>query len=131
MKIEQNVYDSVLKYLKTDTSIELCGYLGANAEGVVVAHYELENMDKSIDHFSMNPRDQFAAIKKMRAAGLKPVANFHSHPLTPARPSEEDIRLAYDENISYVIVSLAGADADMKSFTIQQGVVTPEEIELV
>ena len=130
-KIQQSVYDQVIAYLQTDTSIELCGYLGINEDGVVVKHYELTNVDNSIDHFTMDPKEQFAAIKEMRKAGLKPVANFHSHPLTPARPSDEDIRLAYDPTISYVIVSLAGDTPDMKSFKIKGGEVTPEDIEII
>jgi proteasome lid subunit RPN8/RPN11 len=58
------------------------------------------------------------------------LANYHSHPETPARPSDEDIRLVYDPNISYVIVSLAAGQTDVKSFRIQNGVVEKEEIEV-
>ena len=131
LQIKQTVYDAVVAYLKTDTSIELCGYLGINADGLAVKHYELTNMDNSIDHFTMDPKEQFAAIKEMRKEGLKPVANFHSHPLTPARPSEEDIKLAFDPTISYVIVSFSADTPVMKSFKIKNGEVTPEEIEIV
>ena len=42
----------------------------------------------------------------MRAEGLKPLGNWHSHPETPSRPSEEDKRLANDPNASYLILSL-------------------------
>ena len=44
----------------------------------------------------MDPKEQLKAIKDMRANGLTPLGNWHSHPETPARPSQEDIRLAYD-----------------------------------
>lgn len=42
----------------------------------------------------------------MRANGLKPLGNWHSHPESPSRPSEEDKRLAYDSSASYLILSL-------------------------
>jgi proteasome lid subunit RPN8/RPN11 len=57
------------------------------------------------------------------------LANYHSHPETPARPSEEDIRLVFDPNISYVIASLASEIPDLKSFRIKNGVVEKEEIQ--
>lgn len=42
----------------------------------------------------------------MRANGLTPLGNWHSHPESPSRPSEEDKRLAYDSKASYLILSL-------------------------
>jgi hypothetical protein len=51
--------------------------------------------------------------------------------VSPARPSQEDIRLAYDPYISYVIISLADGGEDVKSFKIKDGQVIPENIEIV
>ena len=82
-------------------------------------------------HFSMDPTEQFAAVKECRNQGLKIRAVYHSHPETPARPSDEDIKLAHDPSLSYVIVSLAGADPSIKSFIIKEGVVEPEPLEIV
>ena len=42
-------------------------------------------------------------------------------------PAEEDIRLAYDPHICYVIVSLSDEKEDVKSFTIKNGIVEQEE----
>ena len=38
------------------------------------------------------------------------LGNFHSHPETPSRPSEEDKRLAYDSTAVYMIMSLMDND---------------------
>ena len=51
-----------------------------------------------------------AATMLARAAGLKILGNWHSHPQTPARPSKEDLRLANDPGAIYAIVSLEGPD---------------------
>jgi proteasome lid subunit RPN8/RPN11 len=67
----------------------------------------------------------------MRAKGLKPLGNYHSHPNTPSRPSAEDIRLAFDPSASYMIVSLAGSEPVLKSFHIESGVSSEEEIEIL
>ena len=64
------------------------------------------NLDASNEHFSMNPKEQFEAVKDMRANGYKLLGNFHSHPESPSRPSEEDKRLAYDSKVYYLILSL-------------------------
>jgi len=109
---------------------EACGYLAAK-NGTIIKHYELTNLDKADDHFSMDPKEQFAAVKDMHAEDLKLAAVYHSHPETPARPSREDIRLAFDPQISYVIVSLAQPDPTIKSFKICEGKVKNEEIEPV
>ena len=91
--------------------------------------YVLENQDHSREHFTMKPEDQLKAIKDMRKKGLVPLGNFHSHPETPARPSEEDKRLAYDRNASYMILSLMDqAHPVLKSFRISEDVVE-EKIE--
>ena len=68
--------------------------------------YLLTNIDHSNEHFSLDPKEQLAAVKDMRANGLVPLGNWHSHPESPSRPSEEDKRLAYDSKASYMILSL-------------------------
>ena len=45
-------------------------------------------------------------MKDMRANGYQLLGNFHSHPESPSRPSEEDKRLAYDSRVNYLILSL-------------------------
>ena len=68
--------------------------------------YLLTNIDHTNEHFSIDPKEQLSAIKDMRAEGLKPLGNWHSHPESPSRPSEEDKRLANDSKASYLILSL-------------------------
>lgn len=48
----------------------------------------------------MDPREQFAVVKDMRNNNLTLLGNFHSHPASPSRPSEEDKRLAFDAGAS-------------------------------
>jgi len=130
MKIKQDIIEKIIIHAKKLAPIEACGYL-AGRDGIVSRHYELTNTDHSQEHFSFDPAEQFATVKDARAVGLEVCAVYHSHPATPARPSQEDIRLAYDPNISYVIASLADGGEDVKSFKIKDGQVTPEDIEIV
>ena len=129
LKIKQDVIDRIVAQGLTEAPLEACGYL-AEKDGVVCKHFELTNLDKSPVHFSMDPAEQFAAVNECRNQGLKLRAVYHSHPETPARPSNEDIKLAYDPSLSYVIVSLAGSEPSIKSFIIQKGSVESEELEI-
>lgn len=130
LKLNRSIYDAIIVHAQTGLPHEVCGYL-AEKEGLVVAYYEMTNTDAAEDHFSMKPEEQFKAIKDMREKGLKLKAVYHSHPETPARPSEEDIKLAHDPAVSYVIISLAGTDPVLKSFRISKGQVSAENIEKV
>ncbi len=130
MRIEENICNQIISHAKKGLPLEVCGYL-AGKEGVVTKHYELTNIDASEEHFSFDPKEQFATVKDARNNGLEIYAVYHSHPTTEARPSQEDIRLAFDPNISYIIVSLAEGGEDVKSFKIKNSVVDPEAIEII
>lgn len=130
MKIKKEVIDKIIEQAKKDAPIEACGYL-ASRDGIIIRHYPLPNIDRSREHFSFDPKDQFVALKDIRLEGLEITAVYHSHPESPARPSQEDIRLAYDSSISYVIVSLAGQKNEVKSFRIKDSKVEAENIEVV
>ncbi len=131
MKIVKSVLKSIAEHAINENPIEACGYL-AQQNGIISMHYQLTNLDGTGDHFTMDHKEQFAATKDMRERGLKLAAVYHSHPETPARPSVEDIKLAHDPGISYVIISLAEqGNTVIKSFKIRKGKVTFEEIEPV
>jgi proteasome lid subunit RPN8/RPN11 len=110
---------------------EACGLVAGEIKGeekTVKAVYGLTNTDKSAEHFSMSPEEQFRAIKDMRNKGWVLLGNFHSHPATPARPSPEDIRLAFDPSLSYVIISFQEDQPVVKSFLIRQGQAAEEPV---
>jgi proteasome lid subunit RPN8/RPN11 len=129
-RIKRGVIQAITAHANKELPNEACGYLAAEND-IVSSHYELTNIDKAPDHFSMEPREQFAVVKEMRSRGQVLRAVYHSHPETPARPSAEDIRLAYDPEISFVIVSLATAQPQIKSFLVARGEVTEETIEII
>lgn len=92
--------------------------------------YFLENKDHAEDHFTLDPRDQMNAIRDMRASGLNPLGNWHSHPSSPSRPSVEDIRLAFDSKASYLILSLMAEYPVLNSFHVESGVWEKEDLRI-
>ncbi|MDO9542655.1 MAG: M67 family metallopeptidase [Kiritimatiellia bacterium] len=108
--------------------LEACGLL-AGRDGKAMKFFPMTNVDASPEHFSMKPEEQFAAVKDMRQMGLKMLAIWHSHPSSPPRMSEEDLRLAYTPDIVYVILSLAvSQDAALYGYRVTNGV--PEQVEI-
>lgn len=109
IKLSKSDYEKILAHAESELPNEACGLIGGVIEGggkFIKKVYLLTNTDHSNEHFSMDPKEQLAAIKDMRAEGLVPLGNWHSHPESPSRPSEEDKRLAYDSKASYMILSL-------------------------
>lgn len=128
MRIRKEILDEIKEHAKGSFPIEACGYL-ASKDGILGDIYKMTNVDNSTDHFSFDPQEQINVYLDSKSKGLRLDAVYHSHPYTPARPSQEDIKLAYDPNISYVIASLSEEEIVIKSFRIVNGEVTQEEIE--
>ena len=110
IKLSKSDYEKILKYAESELPDEACGLIGGeiteSGDKIIKKVYLLTNTDHSNEHFSMDPKEQFESIKDMRANGFVPLGNWHSHPESPSRPSEEDKRLAYDSKASYMILSL-------------------------
>ena len=133
MIIPQHIIDELIDQAKKDAPNESCGYLLGTStdEGdIVTENYRMENIDHSSEHFSFAPKDQFAALRYARSKGLKILANWHSHPASPSRPSQEDLRLANDPTIRYAILSLLDGKPKLNSFKILNGEVVDKEVHL-
>ena len=130
LRIPKDIYEQIIVQARAEAPIEACGVL-AGIDDKVEKIYEMTNADASADHFMMTPEEQFAAIKDMRSAGLKMLAIYHSHHESPARPSQEDIRLALTPDVVYVIVSLLDGDNPVaKGFVIEDGLVTETPVAI-
>lgn len=119
IRIREKEYGDIAAYCRGELPFEACGLLaGVEKDGnyYIEEFYCLSNRDKSTDHFSMMPEEQFRAIRDMREKGYELLGNFHSHPRTAALPSGEDIRLAYDTHLVYLIFSFEGKNPDLKAY---------------
>lgn len=137
LEVPQKILDKMVEYARQGTPYEACGLLGGQSEGpaindrrMVQSFYPMTNADKSPIHYSLDPKEQFQVMKKMREQGEELVGIFHSHVASPARPSSEDVRLAYYPGVSYVLVSLLQDPPMTKSYIIENGNVSEEEIAI-
>jgi [CysO sulfur-carrier protein]-S-L-cysteine hydrolase len=130
IKLTIAILNGIIRQAQNELPNETCGLL-AGSGCVVHKQIPMTNTDHSPEHFSFDPSEQFQALRTARSEGLELIANYHSHPETPSRPSVEDIRLAYDPDILYLILSLAGETPVLKAFRIQNGISVEEPVEIL
>ncbi|MFA3783531.1 M67 family metallopeptidase [Melioribacteraceae bacterium 4301-Me] len=127
IKIPKKIINKIVEHGKKDFPIEACGYLIGNGDTVTDIIY-MTNIDKSNEHFTFDPKEQFKALKYAREKGEKLLAVYHSHPNSPARMSNEDIRLANDTSMKYLIYSVV--DDKINCFIVDKDK-NVEKIEIV
>jgi proteasome lid subunit RPN8/RPN11 len=120
LTIPKPIHDEMVARARAAAPIEACGIL-AGVAGYVQMHHPMTNADASAEHYSLIPEEQFAVAKAIRNAGETMLAVWHSHPATPAWPSEEDIRLAVAPGVLHLILSLAGSKPELRAFLIEDG----------
>ena len=134
IKLSRSDYDRIVAHAKSEAPVEACGLIAGDLSGgekIVKKVYILTNTDHAEEHFTLDPKEQLFAVKDMRANGLTPLGNWHSHPVSPSRPSDEDKRLAYDSSASYMILSLMNEEPVLNSFHIEGGNAEKEELVIV
>ena len=135
IRLDYRLYDDIVKYAKEHLPEEACGLIAGTEDEdgnrVIEKVYYLENIDHANDHFTLAPKDQMAAIKDMRSLGLKQLGNWHSHPESPSRPSEEDIRLSFDSKASYMILSLMAENPVLNSYHVENEKYTKEDLRII
>ena len=131
IKLKKSDYDRIVEHAKKEAPIEACGLIAGEISGedrIIKKVYILTNTDHAEEHFTLDPKEQLAAVKDMRAEGLLPLGNWHSHPVSPSRPSDEDKRLAFDSSANYLILSLMDDEPVLNSFHIEGDKAYKEEL---
>ena len=119
LDISNEIIQDMITHAKDHLPIESCGYLGGQ-DNKITKFYPMTNVDKSPEHFSFDPKEQFSVVKDARKENLTLLSVYHSHPETPARLSEEDIKLLNDPNMVYIIVSLREETPEIKGYQLNK-----------
>lgn len=105
---------------------EVCGLLlGSEREGgcVIESLVPIENSfedEEQYHRFLITPADMFRAERTARKQKRDVLGVYHSHPNSPARPSEYDRDHAAWTAWSYIIVSvMQGQAADMRAWLLR------------
>lgn len=128
--IPLEIYNAMINHALTGKPKEVCGILGG-IKDMVKKLYPMTNTEDSPESYLMDPKEQFAVAKDLRANNLEMLAIYHSHPHTPARPSQKDIEMAFYPDVLYIIVSLTKEEPDVKAFSIKEKVVKEVKITVL
>lgn len=132
MKISKALVEAMFAHAQETYPEECCGLLAG--PGDQPTHlYRIHNAHETPKVFyEMAPKEQFYAFKNMRHNGLSLLGIYHSHPESPARPSESDIQLAYDPQPHYLLMSLQQRDRpELRAYRIVDGHVTEEPVSII
>jgi proteasome lid subunit RPN8/RPN11 len=113
--LKSEVIAAVVAHAREAAPAECCGVLIGRAHDIVEAVRARNAADRPT-RFVIEPQDHFAAIRAARTQQLEVLGYYHSHPHSPAQPSDTDLAEAtYPDHVS-LIVSLANEPPDVRLF---------------
>jgi proteasome lid subunit RPN8/RPN11 len=125
IRMESSHAEAMRRHAESTYPHECCGLLLGRAlesEKFVneVRALANEREDSRHNRFLITPETLFRAEKEARSLGLDIVGFYHSHPDTPARPSEFDREHAWP-TYSYIILGVeSGESRDMTSWVLSE-----------
>lgn len=129
--VDRVVIDEIVAHCRHEYPHEACGIV-AGAGGIARRVYPLANVSPDpLRRYLIDAKEQKAVVQTMRAVGETPMAVFHSHPRTDAHPSDVDIDMAYDPQLTHIIVSLAGPEPEVRAFRIDRATRTVTSVSLL
>jgi [CysO sulfur-carrier protein]-S-L-cysteine hydrolase len=128
VRIPQDLYEQMVEHAREEAPNECVGML-ATRDGEAVKLYRAENAAASPLRYEIDGAEQYRIQMEIYDSDLDLGAIYHSHTRTEPYPSQTDINLAFYPEALYVIVGLAGAEPEVRAFTIRDGRV--EDAELV
>jgi proteasome lid subunit RPN8/RPN11 len=92
----------------------------------------MTNAERSPTGFVFDPQEQLQVWRGLDDADEDLLVVYHSHTMTEAYPSRTDVRWsANTPGTSWLLVSTRSDDDEVRSFRIDDGVVTEEELVVV
>jgi [CysO sulfur-carrier protein]-S-L-cysteine hydrolase len=126
VRISRAHWDELVAHARDEAPNECCGYLRAS-DGAVEEVVRAVNERKSPYGYELDHKSLFAA-NELDDEGYQ-VAIYHSHPRSPAEPSQTDINLAQYPHWTYLIVSLDRKPA-VRAWRIRDGRVEEEALDV-
>jgi [CysO sulfur-carrier protein]-S-L-cysteine hydrolase len=128
MKIARSLLKEIIDHARRDAPNECCGVVsvanGGDAHGV----FALKNLAASPLRFEVGA-DLVPVMEEIDDAGHELGAIYHSHTRTAPYPSQTDVNFSANwPGVEWIIVGLAGDDAEVRSYRIEGGRI--EEVEL-
>lgn len=120
IRLPRKLTNQLLHLAQQSPEAEVCGLVGADADGVPTTCYPVTNSASTpANRFLLDAEQQIAAVKSMREKGESLFAIYHSHPHAPAVPSATDIeQAAYPEAVHLIISLNTQGVLELRAFRI-------------
>ena len=105
----------VVAHARDAAPAECCGLL-LGAGNRITHAIRIRNVAHSSTRYQLDPAEHIAARRQARERGLDVVGFYHSHPHSPATPSDTDVSEAEYPGHAYLIVGLGVEPADVRLF---------------
>jgi [CysO sulfur-carrier protein]-S-L-cysteine hydrolase len=131
--LPRKLTNQLLHLAQISPNAEICGLVGANAGGMPVNCYPVNNSATTPENrFLLDAGQQIEAIKQMRDKGESLFAIYHSHPSAPAQPSPTDIAEAGLPEALHLIISLNTKGVlEMRGFKIAGQIIEEYPLRLI
>lgn len=119
IQLSRKLTSQLLHLAQISPDAEICG-LVSSKNNVPVQCYPIENVaEQPQDHFTLDSKQQIAAMKQMRENDEELFAIYHSHPTAPACPSTLDLEAAtYPEALHFIISLNTKGILELRAFRI-------------
>jgi proteasome lid subunit RPN8/RPN11 len=105
MRMSRAIWDAMVAHAREEAPNECCGYLRGR-DGTVEEAVRAQSTRKSRYAYELDSKS-LLRVNQLDDEGWE-VGVYHSHPRSPAEPSQTDVNLAHYPDWTYVIVSLRG-----------------------
>ncbi|HUC06112.1 MAG TPA: M67 family metallopeptidase [Acidimicrobiales bacterium] len=131
LRLTADLYHQMVAHCLAGLPDEACGLLVGSYGGDEATHLIVtENAAASAVVYEIAPKELLAADRQARSLGGDLAGVFHSHTHTDAYPSPTDVAQATDPGWHYVLVSLRDTHPVVRSYRIEDGVITEEPVEV-
>ena len=128
LRLPRAVVDQVLAHARRDHPDECCGVI-AGRDGVATRVFEMENAERSPTGFAFDSAEWLAVYRAVDDADEELLAVYHSHTATEAYPSRTDVLWSRNTEFGHwLLVSTRSEEDEVRSFVIDDGVVTEEPL---
>lgn len=130
IKIPRKITNQLLHLAQISPTSEVCGLIGSQ-QGRPSSCYPIDNIaERPQQQFLLDPKQQIAAMSKMRGRNEDLLAIYHSHPTSPAQPSKIDIEMAsYPDALNFIISLNTKGVLELRGFRLGKN--SAKEISLV
>ena len=131
LRLPRDLYVEMVAHCLAGLPDEACGLLVGSYGGDEPTHlFATTNAAASAMVYEIDPKEMLRVDRAARTLGADIMGVFHSHTHTDAYPSPTDVAQAADPGWHYVLVSLRDTLPVVRSYTIRDGQITEEPVEV-